>query len=263
MSLLELIARRSGSDPSGFSLPDVLAEQALSRLQGPDVSTPCRESEQINRIAAVQLANELLGETSQNAVRYAGQLVEHGIGERRLLGSVVAGAADVLGVAWEEDRLNFAQVTEAMGHLMDVARVVMGPPPRGILSRPNALRVLLVRTPGEDHVLGLRLVAQEMRRHGWLVRLDLSGEPAAMAAACTQQRFDIIGFTIAGARRIPALSRSIGAARKMLPDARVVIGGWLVQDDPDLGARLGADLALERNKLPVETLAHHFQLEAQ
>lgn len=254
MSILELIARRSSIDPASFSLPDLLAEEAMTHVRRP---APEAGRSKISEV----LAAELVREDPKVARRHVQSLLDHGVCEARLFDTYLAGAATALGACWEEDTLNFAQVTHAMGNLMEIARETMSPPPTQARLRPARPRVFLARTPGEDHIFGLILVAQKMRRRGWLVRVDLSGDVAALTAAFQAQRFDIVGFTASGHRCLPALQSSIAVTRRRQGDARVVLGGLMGDGDPDFAARMEADLALGRDTSPVERMISHFELE--
>lgn len=239
MPLLEIIARRSRLDPAHFSLPDLLAEQALARVSlGPN--------HRFSQMITECLAAELLRDTPDAAVTYCQELLDHGVSDDLLLNTFIAGAADHLGRAWENDDLSFSQVTHAMGQLMEVARHVMFAPAAEPFMCPNRPRVLLMRPPGEEHVLGLLLSAQGMRHAGWLVRLDLSGDIATLAATTGAQDFDMIGLSVACPTRMKDLRRTIDAARMAQPKARIVVGGGLLTDHSELAKSAGADLMLSR-----------------
>ncbi|MEM8870612.1 MAG: cobalamin B12-binding domain-containing protein [Pseudomonadota bacterium] len=253
MSLLELIARRSKVDPSHFSLPDLLAEQALARIA-------MQPRHHLNHLISECLAAELLREGSANALDYVQRLLDHGVSEERLLNGYVAGAADHLGHAWEKDDLSFAQVTHAMGQLLEVSRSVMRAPPADKYFDPDRPRVLLMRPPGEEHVLGLLLAAQEMRRNGWLVRVDLSADIAVLATTTGALEFDIIGLTAACPARLPDLQRAIGAARRAQPDARIALGGGLVTLDRKTAEASGSDVTIARGSGIVKTIQKEFGL---
>lgn len=251
MSLLEIIARRSKVDPAQFSLPSLLAEQALARVAD-------RPKHRFNRMIAECLAAELLREGPSTATSYAQELLDHGVPEEMVLNTYIAGAADHLGRAWEEDDLSFSQVTHAMGQLMQVTRKVASTPATAPFLRPDRPRVLLMRTPGEEHILGLLLAAQDMRRAGWLVRVDLSGEIAALAATTGAQEFDLIGLTAAEPARLEALVATIQSGRKAQPKANLIVGGGLVTHHLDVAERAGADLLVPRGPKTLKSISEAF-----
>ena len=254
MSLLELIARRSKVDASHFSLPDLLAEQALARIA-------MQPRHHLNLLISDCLAAELLREGTDNALDYVHRLLDHGISEERLLNGYIAGAADHLGVAWEEDDLSFSQVTHAMGQLLEVSRKIMSAPPSQKILAPNRPRVLLMRTPGEEHVLGMLLAAQDMRRKGWLVRIDLSGEVSGLAATTANIEFDVIGTSAACPGRLHSLHKTFNAARRAQPDAKIVLGGGLVGRDPMVAEVAEADLMVARGGDLVKTIGETLGLD--
>jgi|GEM_PF-3672756 len=253
MSLLELISQRSTCEASVFSLPNLLAEQAVVRLQS-GAEKPVVDAPNLNLIIAESLANELLRDESADALRYADLLFQHGLSKHRFLTEVLPAAADALGRAWEEDRLTFTDVTHASGQLMEVARATMPPPPLDSMSHPQRQRALLARTPGEDHYIGLILAAQEMRRRGWSVRLELSGDPNVLKTAFSADEFDVIGFTIAGHGALPKLRETIKLARRKTSAENIVVGGWLAEQAPDDVLEAGADMAIGRSAVALEHL---------
>jgi len=252
MSLLELIAERSTIDRAAFSLPDLLAERALAQLPG-------RNEGQVNDQITGFFAAELLRSSPVHARRYAETLLDHGVREDVFLEGYAAGAAALLGEAWADDRLSFAMVTHGMGQLMDVVRDCISPPPAQPFMQMDRPRVLMARAPGEEHVLGLLIVAQDMRRRGWLVRLHLSGDLEALAAATQMQPFDLIGFTASCHERSRGLRTAIRQIRGFQRDSAIAVGGG-IGDADGLSDEIGADLALGNRENPVERLIEHFQI---
>ena len=252
MSLLELIAERSTIDPAAFSLPDLLAERALAQL-------PDRASGQVNQQIIGFFAAELLREDPAHARRYAETLLDHGVRENVFLEGYAAGAAALLGTAWEDDRLSFAMVTHGLGQLMDVVRDCISAPPAQPFMEIDRPRVLMARAPGEEHVLGLLIVAQDMRRRGWLVRVHLSGDLEALAAATQMQPFDLIGFTASCRDRCRGLRTAIRQIRGFQPNSAITVGGG-IGDDEGLAEDIGADLVVGRQAGSVERLIEHFRI---
>ncbi len=253
MSLLEMIAERSKIDPAQFSLPDLLAEQALAHVR-------MRPGHRFNRMIAECLAAEVLRESPTKAIHYAQQLLDHGVSEDLLLDGYIAGAADHLGRAWETDRLSFAQVTHGMGQLLEVAHHVMAAPPVSSFMKPDRPRALLARAPKEEHILGLLLTAQKMRHAGWLVRVELSGDITKLAESSDGQGFDLVGLTASCGERLRGLKRAIAASRRSLPKAKVILGGHMVTAHRDTAELAGADLLLPRGSNALKSIANTFNI---
>lgn len=257
MSLLELISQRSTCEASVFSLPDLLVEQAFVRLKADGEDAPELDIGKLNTIIAELLAHELLRDGTHDALRYADLLFQHGLSEQRFLGQVLPAAADALGRAWEEDRLTFADVTHASGQLMEVARAAMAPPTLETMNQAVRPRALLARTPGEDHYIGLILTAQELRRRGWLVRVELTGSQDALKAAYASDSFDVVGFAVSGKGVLPQLSEAAKQARRLNKNGCIVAGGWLADQTPGAVESAGADFAIGRKTGAIEHLMQH------
>lgn len=237
MSILELIARRSKVDASEFSLPDLLAEQAIARL-------PKFQDQSIHHLIVEYFSAALVRDDIADAQSYVDTLLAHGVGLDRLLFDFFAATAEYLGKCWEDDTLSFTQVTQGMGNLMLLTRDLTASPPVKVREEGLRPRVLLVRCPGEDHFFGMMLAGYRMRTFGWLVRLDFSGDTDEIAAAAMEQRFDVIGLTLSNKERIAQARKCIGSLRKIAPACLYGVGGGLVKADPSITARIGADLAI-------------------
>ncbi|MEM8788143.1 MAG: cobalamin-dependent protein [Pseudomonadota bacterium] len=248
MSLMGLIARKSRSDATAFSLPHVFAERALSELSG-------REGGRINPFLVQKFCDHLVTGDGGAADAYVDTLRELGLGTERLLTGYIPAAADALGIGWVEDRITFSQVTAAMGALMAVTRQVM-PPPRSPAGR-RPPRILLSRAPGEEHVLGLLLASHALRQQGWLVNMDLSGDLYHLRAKVLAEDVDIVGFGITCPERLNGLQAAIKVVRNS-SKVRIVVGGGLVAAADD---KFGADLAIPRHADIAMTLSEEFGLE--
>jgi methanogenic corrinoid protein MtbC1 len=106
----------------------------------------------------------------------------------------------------------------------------------------------LLPAPGEQHTLGLVVLAEFFRREGWQIAggpvssQAATGADAAKAARDTW--IDVVGFSIGSASRVDGLTASIRAVRKASRnrDVAVMIGGPLFLLQPDLVGRVGADM---------------------
>ncbi len=238
-----------------MSLPDLLAGEALEQLGGG------RDGRSHGLIVG-HLVAELLQADPRRTPDYIEALLDHGISLERLINGYVPAAADLLGEAWCDDRLTFSDVTHASGMLMQIVRDYAPQPPAVIMARGGPPpRVLLVRPRGEEHVLGMTLVARAMRAAGWLVRVELTQDPAALSAALAGQHYDLIGLTASGPACEAAVAEVIGLGRRTQAAARIVVGGHWIVEEPDAAARLGADAAIGRGVDPVNASAEILGLE--
>ena len=180
--------------------------------------------------------NEALALGCIESVRLRGASLES------LYQDLLAPAARYLGKLWEDDLCDFTEVTIGLGRLQ---QMLHGLKP-DLVDEPtvNGLSILLLPTPGEQHTFGLSMVAEFFRREGWDVvggPYESPGDPAAMVR---QQRFDVVGFSLATERHISQLADCIQAIRKSSINQRlcIMVGGPVFTMYPEYTARVHADL---------------------
>jgi methanogenic corrinoid protein MtbC1 len=191
-------------------------------------------------------ARLLLDPDPAPADRYVASLRRRGLPVDSLYLDVIAPAARMLGEWWEADECSFTDVTLATGRLQQMLRE------HGLArdTRPSPAsegrRVLLVPAPGEQHSLGLLMVAEFFRQAGW----DVHGGPTEASAdpvrAVARFAFDAIGFSLAASLHIDELRRTLVAVRQASRNPRIciMVGGAAFAETPSLHEGLDADLAL-------------------
>ena len=170
----------------------------------------------------------------------------------RAMGCTPAEIADVhvpavareMGALWCEDGLSFAAVTIGSSRLQAMLRV-LGPDWSADHAGPADAATILVAVPAEStHSLGGLVVAGQLRRAGYSVRMLLGATPARMAPQFQNAHFDAVflscaeGGTLESLRKIVEFVRGQGDAR--IP---VVLGGNILSTQPDAAQWIGADLA--------------------
>lgn len=151
--------------------------------------------------------------------------------------------ANRLGTLWRDDRCDFTTVTVALGRLhrlmrelsamFDTARPRIARPPRALLAQPA----------DEQHLFGLAMVAEFLRRDGWDV---IGGVGAAVPDAGGRVRdewVDVVGFSIGGDERLDWLRENILRVRAMSCNehVRILVGGPVFVTHPEWAAEVGAD----------------------
>ncbi|MBE7210914.1 MAG: cobalamin-dependent protein [Gluconacetobacter diazotrophicus] len=167
---------------------------------------------------------------------------------------VLTPVARELGERWVRDELDFTAVTLGAARLHAALRmlgVADGPAAaRGVHPRtdhgtalPRPPRLLLLPTPGEDHGLGLAMVAALFRDAGWRVRQGGEEDAAAPEAILDAFEPDMVGFSVACDRHRGALGRAVRRLRRARPAVPVIGGGPLFGRRPGLVRTLGLDAA--------------------
>ncbi len=192
-------------------------------------------------------------------------LVAEGCAIESLYMDLLAPTARHLGQLWVDDRCHFADVTIATGRLQQLLRRLSPLFGQSRMAPPDGRRVLLLPAPGEQHTLGLAMVADYFARAGWLVSAGgtlVDSEPAPSYSPRTSARdeatqafvqetlrsvrrdwFDVIGISLGSARAVDDLRRFITALRQASRNRGlgILVGGPLFALHPEAVREVGAD----------------------
>lgn len=191
----------------------------------------------------IELARIVLDQEATVALRFIGAFVAEGVALDTLYLNLLAPAARHLGDMWEADLCDFTQVTVGLWRLQQVMYDLSPSFQNDAEYAVKSRRAMLVPAPGSQHTLGLFMVAEFFRRAGW----DVWGEPSASASdlleAVRGEWFDVIGISIGAEFQIEGLSSVILGLKRASrnPAVRVLVGGPVASQNPDLHTRLGAD----------------------
>ena len=191
-----------------------------------------------------ELARIILDHESSVAQRFVEALRDQGVPLEALYLDLLAPAARRLGEMWEADLCDFTQVTVGLWRLQQVMYELSPEFQSDADYGVDSPHIMLVPVPGSQHTLGLFMVAEFFRRAGW----DVWGEPAAsvtdLLEAVRSDWFDLIGISIGAAFQMEGLGSVILALRHASrnPDVRVMLGGPVALQHPDMHLRLGADV---------------------
>ena len=230
-------------------MPRLLRERRpASPARSAAASAPLDEA-QIREFVAIVLA-----EDDASALRYAAALQARGVSVESVYLDLLAPAARALGEMWSDDTCDFAEVTIAVSRLQLVLRDLSQMFVRDRADATLVGRVLLACVPGEQHSLGLFMVAEFFIRDGWGVHVGPPLSEDRLLADVRASWYDVIGFSVACDGRLDHLKRQIGRVRKASqnPRALVMVGGRIFNEQPDLLARVGADASAANAELAPE-----------
>ena len=144
---------------------------------------------------------------------------------------------------WEDDEVSFTAVTTAVWRLQQILRAIAPGYTESLARREQARHILLVPVVGEQHFLGLAVVAAHFRMEGWTVRTESVGSNDELAALVRGDWFDIIGFSVGSHSRLDQLKLCISQTRRASRNLRlgVMVGGPVFLANPELVAAVGAD----------------------
>lgn len=155
----------------------------------------------------------------------------------------VAPAAQLMGVWWQSDQLDFAGVSLAVTRLQqtlyDLSPTFLGRAGKA----NNGLSALLFCNPGSQHTLGVFMLGEFFRKHGWWVSgLQFQGQGSALRSVQCDW-FDVLGLSVSTHRCVDALGELILALRSASsnPALKIMVGGSMVAQNRGLLLSLGAD----------------------
>jgi methanogenic corrinoid protein MtbC1 len=175
---------------------------------------------------------------------YVKALMQKGADLESLLVHLFAPTARRLGELWENDTIDFVDVTIGTARLQQILHHFTFP-----LEKSGAdprRRVLLSPTPGEQHTFGLFMVSKFFRREGWQVWSGMTLSAQEVQGLVAEESFAVIGFSLSSDRLIDSLRSTIHSVRRVSRNrsARIMVGGRIFAADAELAANVGADLVI-------------------
>jgi len=156
---------------------------------------------------------------------------------------LMAPAARLLGRLWDDDLVDFGQVTIATDRLRQVMRSFSLAHQGAARLRQASCRALLVPGPGDQHSFGLAMVADFFGRAGWHVWSGVPESNEQLLQMVRREHYGVIGFSVGSGLRLDGLSELIRKVRRLSCNRAVgvMVGGPVFQAHPELVAAVGAD----------------------
>jgi MerR family transcriptional regulator, light-induced transcriptional regulator len=156
---------------------------------------------------------------------------------------LLAPAARRLGEYWEEDSEDFVGVTMGLWRIQEILReLTLRIPPK---SRPGhgQRSALFSAVPGEQHSFGTLMVSECFQRAGWDTDALIEPTQSELNGKLAKRHYDLVGLTVSRDCSTASLSRLINTIKAVSsnPNIRVLIGGRVVNEQPDLVEECGAD----------------------
>lgn len=153
----------------------------------------------------------------------------------------IAGAARRLGQRWDRDEATAAEVILGAGRIYTILRELRTVFLSEHLVAPPGAEAVLASVPGEVHGIGVTIASDMLRRKGWDIDLVLGLGHSALVEEIARLRPTMVGLSLAQSSMTFAAARLIVALRVRCPQVRVLVGGPVIADDPDVARIVDAD----------------------
>jgi MerR family transcriptional regulator, light-induced transcriptional regulator len=156
---------------------------------------------------------------------------------------LLAPAARRLGEYWEEDSEDFVGVTMGLWRIQEILReLTLRIPPK---SRPahGQRSALFSMMPGEQHSFGTLMVAECFQRAGWDTDVLIEPTQSELTGKFAKRHYDLIGLTVSCDCSRATLGSVVNTIKAVScnPHIRVMLGGRVINEQPDLVDECGAD----------------------
>lgn len=174
------------------------------------------------------------------------EIADRGVPIETIFLDLLTRSARALGEMWERDEADFTEVTVVLCRLHEILRAFSPAfqseerdPETGGL-RP---RILMATACGDQHILGVLMAAEFFRRAGWVVSCEAGASLNALERVLRETEFDVIGLSGACGVDAVRLQNEIEKLRRASrnSDVKVIVGGRLFAESPELAAEIGAD----------------------
>ena len=152
-------------------------------------------------------------------------------------------AARLLGHMWEQDTTDFVTVTSAMFHLQQVLLHVSPAFRQERAQTGRAFSALLTVVPGGQHTFGVQMLAEFFRREGWQVQQPIFERITDLTRTVRRNWLSLVGLSVSSTEQLEAADQCIRSMRQYgrNRDMLIMVGGTVINNDPNLVTRLGAD----------------------
>jgi methanogenic corrinoid protein MtbC1 len=188
-----------------------------------------------------QLAMLVLGPDNGEAFDFMLALKERGISLDSLHIELLEPTARHLGELWNEDRIDFVDVTLGVARLQRLVHVFEGLDQ--VPDYDEKRRLLLACAPGEQHSLGSTIVQKFLRAAGWHVCTLATPRMEDAADLAAREWFGVVGFSLGSDQNRDGLAAAISRVRDLSLNRRIgiMVGGSAIGRHPEWVTEVGAD----------------------
>ena len=184
-----------------------------------------------------------IGADPAAAQAFVDRLLGQGLNTEHIFLELITPTARALGARWEDDTLDFAQVTHGLVQLHAITHAIGFAYEEGPRLQGAVKRIMIASAPGSEHLLGPAIVAEFFRRGGWQVVVEISPSAKELAQAVEGEWFDTVGLSVSINHQIEGLDALVAAIRQRSRNPRiaVLLGGPIFTVRAFQASSFGAD----------------------
>lgn len=238
-------ARNADSIGAGRDIDTLLSVDVIPRLlvaHGRPVAVPRCEPAVVTEEDVTKIASLTVRMDAGALLDHVEEIVARGVPVQQLCVDLLAPAARRLGELWDQDELDFLQVSMGLWRLQEVLREVASRATRARVSdMPNA--ALFISMPGDNHTFGAAMVQECFSLAGWNADLLVGAARAEILDTVANRNIDLLGLTLSNDAHIEPAASLIRAIRSvsMNPSICIMVGGRVPAAQSGLATLVGAD----------------------
>jgi methanogenic corrinoid protein MtbC1 len=220
-------------------IADLVSVQIVPRLAFLHAAVQAEDHPSPEEIA--ELARLVLSPDGREAAAYVAGLKERGLSVDMLFAELLEPAAQLLGQLWEQDEIDFIDVTLGVGRLQALLSVFNCT--HELAASSERRSILMLTVPGEQHSFGIAMVERFLGAGGWRVSSERETQPRRLAALVEHQAFAVAGVTLSNRCNLDKAAAAIATIRKRSCNRKIgiMVGGPVFSSDPGLADAIGAD----------------------
>lgn len=221
---------------------DALASRALSVV----AERSQKAAKQIDPLLAERLHEAAASIDANTVPEIIEDMLNSGISAEMIAVQYIPFVARQMGDEWCEDSLSFSHVTIGVARLQSALRRLgrdwWHDARAQDTGEGSGVIVLLVKD--SYHTLGVHVLAGQLRQLGLSVRLALGPSPNEIKSIFVQGEYDAVLVSSSGADSLDFLREYVETIRDAATNSPpIVVGGAVIDLEPDVLERTGADFA--------------------
>lgn len=232
-------------------IPRLIADRAgsvaVSGILGPASAQVYVEGDGKRRVITerdVEIFSHLsVAEEAHTLLAFVDECLATGSSVETIFVDLLAPAARRLGEYWDADSEDFVGVTMGLWRIQEVLRVLTTRIPP--VARPGSGQrsALFSPMPGEQHSFGTLMVAECFQRAGWETDVLIEPTQSELTGKFATRYYDLIGLTVSNDCSTGALHSLVSTIKAVSsnPYVKVLLGGRVINEQPDLVTSSGAD----------------------